>query len=176
MNIDLHQGDCLKVLKSIPDNSVDMVLTDPPYNILNFKWDRKLDFKIIFDELFRVLKNKNKVIALFGIEPFSSTLRTLTNHYKYDWYWQKDNVAGFVNAKKRPLKIIENICIFSQNPPIYYPQGLVRTNKKKMQRRRETLKNRRGGVMALYIVAIMLTENMCRNLPIIQSIYCNLAI
>lgn len=67
------------------------------------------------------------VIALFGSEPFSTVLRTSNlSAYKYDWVWDKHSVNGFLNAKKRPLKRHENICIFSYGTPVYFPQMEVR--------------------------------------------------
>lgn len=142
--IDIRQGDCLELLKTLPDNSVDMVLTDPPYGVLDFKWDNEIDNEKLWQELKRVTK-PNCVIALFGIEPFSTQVR-LSNikNYKYDWYWKKSAVGGFVNAKKRPLKVLENIMVFSDGVPRYYPQGLLRLDRKK-SRKAEKLSKRSGG-------------------------------
>lgn len=147
--IDIRQGDCLELLKTLPDKSVDMVLTDPPYGVLDFKWDNEIDNEKLWQELKRVIK-PNCIIALFGIEPFSTQVR-LSNikNYKYDWYWKKSAVGGFINAKKRPLKTLENIMVFSDGVPRYYPQGLVRLDKKK-PRKAEKLSKRSGGDGALY--------------------------
>ena len=130
-------GDCLERLKEIPDKSVDLILTDPPYGRTACKWDNILDFDLAWKEIKRVIKKK-RTICLFGIEPFTSKLR-LSNFdmYKYDWIWIKNSATGFVNAKMMPMKIWENISIFSdgvicngsKNKVIFYPQDLKLNNK-----------------------------------------------
>jgi len=121
--INLMHGDCLELMKSIPDNSIDMVLTDPPYGTTACKWDTVIDFDLMWEQLKRITKD-NGAIALFGSEPFSSALRMSNiKMFKYDWYWKKSNKTGHLNAKKMPLKNIEVISIF-KNKISYYPQGL----------------------------------------------------
>ncbi|WP_228157864.1 site-specific DNA-methyltransferase [Moraxella bovis] len=151
-----------------------MVLTDPPYGVLDFKWDNEIDNEKLWQELKRVIK-PNCIIALFGIEPFSTQVR-LSNikNYKYDWYWKKSAVGGFINAKKRPLKTLENIMVFSDGVPRYYPQGLVRLDKKSPERQRSS--QREAGGMVRCIVATAKQASMYKNLPIIQDIFWNLAI
>ena len=123
--IDLRLGDCLEVMKTIKDNSIDSIITDPPYGTTACKWDSVIDFDLMWLELKRVIKPKG-VIALFGSEPFSSALRMSNiKNYKYDWIWDKPKGSGFLNAKKRPLRHYETISIFSYGTPIYYPQGLI---------------------------------------------------
>ena len=176
MDIQLQQGDCLELLKTLPDNSVDMVLTDPPYGVLDFKWDNEIDNEKLWQELKRVIK-PNCIIALFGIEPFSTQVR-LSNikNYKYDWYWKKSAVGGFINAKKRPLKTLENIMVFSDGVPRYYPQGLVRLDKKKSRKAEKLSKRSGGGGTVRCIVATAKQASIYKNLPIIQDIFWNLAI
>lgn len=129
----LEKGDCLTLLKDIPDNSIDMILADPPYNITSTNWDKDLDIPALFQEYIRIIK-PNHVIAVFGNEPFSSKLRVHAGkYYKYDWIWLKKSTTGFPNAKKRPLKRFENIMIFSKgdktsNQPVYYPIMVQRGN------------------------------------------------
>jgi DNA modification methylase len=124
-------GDCLEKMRDIPDSSVDMILADPPYGTTACKWDTVIPFEPMWKELKRVIK-PNGAILLFGSEPFSSALRMSNiKKFKYDWIWDKVSVVGFANAKKMPLKSIENICVFYDSPPIYIPQGL-----KKIQARR----------------------------------------
>ena len=135
--INLMQGDCLELLKTIPDGSVDMILTDPPYGTTACKWDSVIPFEPMWEQLKRIIK-PNGAIVLFGSEPFSSALRMSNiKQYKYDWIWDKKAKGGFLNAKKRPLKQTENISVF--NSKIYFPimevRGKERTkglyNKKK---------------------------------------------
>jgi DNA modification methylase len=121
--------DCLNALKNIPDNSIDFILTDPPYGTTQCKWDFVIPYEPMWAELKRIRKD-NTAIALFGTEPFSSHLR-LSNldEYKYDWIWIKSNGVGYLNSKKMPLKQYENISIFYKKLPIYNPQGLIEINK-----------------------------------------------
>ena len=122
MTYDLKQGDCLELMNDIPDCSVDMVLTDPPYGTTQCKWDAVIPFKPMWQQIKRIIK-PNGAICLFGSEPFSSTLRISgLQQYKYDWVWQKTSPTGFLNAKKQPLRNIENISVFYFHRPKYNPQ------------------------------------------------------
>jgi len=117
----LYNDDCLKVLPTIPDKSIDLILTDPPYGTTACKWDFVIPFKPMWNQLKRVIKD-NSCIALFGSEPFSSNLRMSNiKNYKYDWLWDKVNPSGFQLAKHQPLRLIENIIIFGYNKINYYP-------------------------------------------------------
>ena len=136
VNIELKQGDCLELMKDIPDGSVDLVLTDPPYGTTVCKWDSVIPFEPMWEQLNRIIK-PNGAICLFGSEPFSSALRMSNiKNFKYDWIWQKSNVMGFLNAKKRPLKETENISVF--NSKVYYPQGLEINEKGENRRGKQT--------------------------------------
>jgi site-specific DNA-methyltransferase (adenine-specific) len=117
----LFNDDCLKVLPTIPDKSIDLILTDPPYGTTQNKWDSIIPFDLMWKELKRIIKD-NSAIALFGTEPFSSSLR-MSNiiNFKYDWYWNKKFITGFLNAKRQPLRCIEIISIFYKNKHKYYP-------------------------------------------------------
>jgi len=118
----LFNEDCLKVLPTIPDKSIDLILTDPPYGITQCKWDSIIPFEIMWKELKRVIKD-NGCIALFGSEPFSSALRMSNiKQFKYDWYWEKSHSTGFLNAYKQPLRTIELISIFYKKQVSYNPQ------------------------------------------------------
>ena len=126
--INLMQGECLELMKTIPDGSVDMILTDPPYGTTACKWDSVIPFEPMWEQLKRIIK-PNGAIVLFGSEPFSSALRMSNiKQYKYDWVWEKvGKPTGFANAKKRPLKIFENILVF--NAKTYNAQGLIEINR-----------------------------------------------
>jgi len=116
-------------MKTIPDKSIDAIITDPPYGTTACKWDSVIPFDLMWEQLNRIIK-PNGVIILFGSEPFSSMLRTSNiKMYKYDWYWLKNKPQGFLNAKKMPLKNYETISVFYKNPPIYNPQGLVKIDR-----------------------------------------------
>jgi site-specific DNA-methyltransferase (adenine-specific) len=136
-NCDLWQGDCLSVMKAIPDNSIDMVLCDLPYGTTKCKWDVIIPFEPLWEQYERIIKD-DAAIVLFGSEPFSSYLRLSNiNIYKYDLIWEKNNGAGFLDCNVRPIKYHEEIMIFSKygcsngakRKMKYYPQDLVYVNK-----------------------------------------------
>ena len=104
-------GDCLERMKEIPDGSVDMILTDPPYGTTACKWDSVIDFTLMWEQLKRIIK-PNGAIVLFGAEPLSSLLRCSNiKNFKYDWVWEKSKATGFLNSKKQPLRSHEIISV-----------------------------------------------------------------
>lgn len=120
--INLMQGNCLELMKVIPDGSVDMILTDPPYGTTACKWDSVIPFEPMWAELNRIIK-PNGAIVLFGSEPFSSMLRCSNlKMFKYDWIWEKSKATGFLNSKKQPLRAHETVSVFYSKPPTYNPQ------------------------------------------------------
>lgn len=127
--IDLRQGDCLEVMKSIPDGSIDAIITDPPYGTTACKWDSVIDFDLMWEQLNRVIKPSGAIV-LFGSEPFSSALRMSNiKNYKYDWKWIKDKGSNFGVAKYRPINTSEDLIVFSNKVLKYKPQMRV-TDKK----------------------------------------------
>ena len=135
-NIKLYNGDCLKIMKSIPDNSIDFILTDLPYSVTALEWDKIIPFEKLWEEYNRIIK-PNGAIALFGQEPFSSYLRMSNiKDYKFDWYWEKERLTNISQVKRRAGKTIETISMFYKKQPTYNPQffryeGKPRTNKVK---------------------------------------------
>tara|TARA_Y100001972_G_scaffold120670_1_gene163552 strand:- start:55 stop:771 length:717 start_codon:yes stop_codon:yes gene_type:complete len=124
--IDLRLGDCLEVMKTIKDNSIDAIITDPPYGTTACKWDSVIPFEPMWKQLNRIIK-PNGAVVLFSSEPFTSALISSNyKDYKYCWYWLKNRATGVLNAKKQPLRNIENICVF--NVKKYKPQGLIEVN------------------------------------------------
>ena len=112
--IELIHGDCLEEMKNIPDDSIDAIITDPPYGTTACKWDSVIDLELMWEQLKRIIK-PNGAIVLFGSEPFSSHLRMSNiKQYKYDWVWEKSKGSNFVHANFQPLKVHETILIFSQ--------------------------------------------------------------
>ena len=121
-DITLLHGDCFERMKEIPDGSVDMILTDPPYGITRCKWDKAQSFEPMWEEFRRVIK-PNGCIAIFAGEPFSSALvQSNLKMYRYELIWQKNAASDFLNAKHKPLKIHDKIQIFYQASPTYHPQ------------------------------------------------------
>jgi site-specific DNA-methyltransferase (adenine-specific) len=117
-------GDCLELMKQIPEHSVDFILTDPPFGTTKCKWDVVIPFEDMWKCYHRVIK-PGGVIALFGTEPFSSHLRISNlKEFKYDWIWDKMTGIGHLVAKKRPLSQHEVISIFVGTQ--YYPIKILR--------------------------------------------------
>ena len=120
--IDLRHGDCLELMKDIPDGSVDLVLTDPPYGTTACKWDSVIPFEPMWEQLNRIIK-PNGAICLFGSEPFSSALRMSNiKNFKYDWVWEKEQGANFMLCKYQPYKVHEIVSVFSKSTHNYFPQ------------------------------------------------------
>jgi DNA modification methylase len=120
--IQLLHGDCLELMKDIPDKSIDMILCDLPYGTTRNKWDSVIPFDKLWEQYERIIKD-NGAIVLFSQMPFTAKLICSNlKLFKYEWIWEKDNSTGFLNAKKMPLKIHENICVFYKSPPCYNPQ------------------------------------------------------
>lgn len=117
----VFHGDCLEIMKSIPDRSVDMILCDLPYGTTACKWDVMIPFDKLWTEYKRIIK-KGGAIVLFGTEPFSSHLRISNlEDYKYDWVWDKVTARGHLVAKKRPMQQTETISVFCRGATNYFP-------------------------------------------------------
>lgn len=131
-SVKLHLGDCLDVLRSLPDASIDAVIADPPYGTTHFAWDRPISLPALWNQLRRVVK-PDAAIVLFGSQPFTSEL-VISNRewFRYCWAWKKSISGGVFNAKFRPVKNHEDIVVFSpggaavgcRTPMKYRPQGL----------------------------------------------------
>ena len=122
MIVNLMQGDCLELMKQIPDGSVDMVLTDPPYGTTALEWDKIIPFESLWFELERVI-TENGVIALMANQPFTTHLASSNlKLFKYEWIWEKNFSTNFFHAKRQPLRKHESILIFYKKSGKYYPQ------------------------------------------------------
>ena len=138
--LNLFNGDCLEVMKDIPDGSVDAIICDLPYGTTDCKWDSIISVDKLWEQYQRLIKPAGAIV-LFGTEPFSSHLR-LSNLscFKYDWTWVKSRKNGFVHAKGMPLRETEIISVFSKGairrnantPMIYNPQGVSPFVKKRV--------------------------------------------
>jgi len=121
--IRLFQGDCLEVMDKLIEKEikVDAIITDPPYGTTACKWDAIIPFDEMWSRINQLIKS-NKMIGLFAQEPFASVLRMSNiKNYKHEWYWDKEVAGNFVQAKNHPLKVIENIIVFSNNKVDYMP-------------------------------------------------------
>ncbi|MCD7731351.1 MAG: site-specific DNA-methyltransferase [Oscillospiraceae bacterium] len=120
--IDLKHGDCLELMRSIPDSSVDMILCDLPYGVTECEWDKVIPFEPLWKQYKRIAK-ENAAIVLFSSMPFTvDAINSNRKMFRYEWIWQKSNKGGFLNANKMPLKIHENILVFYEKLPTYNPQ------------------------------------------------------
>lgn len=127
--IEIFNDDCLVKMANIPNSSIDLILTDPPYGTTPCKWDSIIPFDQMWLQINRISK-PNAAIILFAAEPFATYLRMSNiKNYKYDWFWHKHHKTGYLNAKIKPMKCIENIIVFSNKKHIYIPQNLIPFNK-----------------------------------------------
>lgn len=123
----LYRGDCFRLMKDIPDKSIDMILSDPPYACLNksnkgAKWDNEINLQELWKQYERIIKD-NGAILLFGQGMFGAKLMMSNSKlFKLDIVWNKVRKTGFLNAKKMPLRQHEQIFVFYKKLPTYNPQ------------------------------------------------------
>ena len=131
MTVSIYQDDCFNLIQNITSHSIDMILTDPPYNITSMKWDKYIDFEKLWKEYNRVLK-PNGIALLFSSGQFTHKLiQTNEKMYKYRLIWKKNVPTGMSSAKHRPMKYYEEICVFYNNKPTYNPIMKPRVGEKK---------------------------------------------
>lgn len=132
----LLHGDCLKLMKEIPDGSVDLVLCDPPYGTTDCEWDSVLPLDKLWEQYDRILKPDGAAV-LFAAQPFTTEL-ILSNRkaFRYCWYWLKNQPTGFTFAKYQPMRKIEDVCVFYRKRPTYNPQGLQEIKNPKKRRKK----------------------------------------
>ena len=118
----IHHGDCLELMKDIPDGSADMIICDLPYGSTKCHWDVVIPFAPLWAQYERIIK-PNGAIVLTASQPFTSAL-VMSNPmiFKYELIWEKSKATGFLDAKRRPLKSHESILVFYKNQPTYNPQ------------------------------------------------------
>lgn len=132
----IYNQNCLDGMKLIPDGSVDAVICDLPYGTTQLKWDVCLPFDRLWEQWLRVCKT-NAAIVLFSSQPFTTDLiNSNRKMFKYEIIWKKTQPTGFYDAKKRPLRLHENILIFYQKQPTYNPQLVIKENAVGVGRRR----------------------------------------
>lgn len=138
----IHNGDCLELMKLIPDGSVDMILCDLPYGTTACKWDLIIPFEPLWEQYKRIIKS-NGAIVLTASQPFTSAL-VMSNPkmFKYEWIWEKNIPSGFLNANKQPLKEHENICVFYSEQCKFLP---IKEDRKGLGKERIKYKINSGG-------------------------------
>lgn len=123
--IELILGDCLEEMKKIPDGSVDLVLTDPPYGTTPASWDSCIDIPLMWGLLRRIIKQEGAIV-MTSQQPFTSLLiASNIKEYKYNWVWEKDNGTNFLNSKYQPLKITEDVCVFGFGATSFSKKGVT---------------------------------------------------
>lgn len=129
------QGDCLEVMKEIPDKSIDMILCDLPYGTTACKWDTIIPFEPLWEQYKRIIKD-NGAIVLTASQPFTSALvMSNPDWFRHEWIWEKERGANFLQGNKQPLKVHENVVVFGKMCPLYYPQKTINPNKQSVTNR-----------------------------------------
>ena len=120
---EVHCGDCLEVMKNIPDESIDMILCDLPYGVTGCRWDSVLPFDLLWGQYERIIK-KDRAIVLTAVQPFSSAL-VMSNAklFRYEWIYNKIRGGNFQQANFAPMKCHEQILVFSKRPAIFNKGG-----------------------------------------------------
>lgn len=132
----LLHGDCLKLMKDIPDGSVDLVLCDLPYGTTNCSWDSVLPFDKLWAEYNRLLREDGAAV-LFAAQPFTTQLiQSNRKNFRYCWYWMKNQATGFTYAKYQPMRRIEDVCVFYRKHGTYNPQGLQKIKRPRPRKKK----------------------------------------
>lgn len=127
MNFELHCGDCLDLMRALPTASVDMVMCDLPYGTTQNKWDAVIPLADLWREYERICTG---AVVLTASQPFTSALvMSRSDWFRYAWVWEKSAATGHLNAKRMPMKLHEDVLVFSKKTAPYSPQGLVPFNK-----------------------------------------------
>ena len=137
--IQIKQGDCLELMKDVPDKSIDMILCDLPYGTTACKWDNVIPFEPLWEQYNRIIKD-NGAIVLFGSQPFATDLiNSNRTYFRYELIWDKEFGTDIFMANKKPLTSHENIIIFYKKQPNYNPQ-MTLADKKNMRDRQKNYK------------------------------------
>ena len=125
------QGDCLELMKDIPDGSVDMILADLPYGTTACKWDTIIPFEPLWEQYKRIIKD-NGAIVLTASQPFTSALvMSNPDMFKFTYVWKKERPTNPLLCKKRPPKYLEDVCVFYKSQPIFNPTYIKRKEENK---------------------------------------------
>jgi site-specific DNA-methyltransferase (adenine-specific) len=136
--IDLRQGDCLELMKTIPDKSIDMILCDLPYGTTACKWDTVIPFDKLWEQYNRIIKD-NGAICLFGSQPFTSKLiMSNLDMFREEIIWLKNKSGSGLQAKQKHIKVHENILVFSKNGKYTYNPEKWLVDKKEFLTQRKT--------------------------------------
>ena len=133
--IDIRQGDCLDLLTTVPESSIDLICADLPYGTTECKWDTVIPLDIMWQQIKAVIKDTGAIV-LFEQTPFDKVLGASNlPMLRYEWIWEKNNATGFLNAKKMPLKAHENVLVFYKRLPTFNPQKTTGHERKQAGRK-----------------------------------------
>lgn len=120
--VNLFYGNCLEILPTLTDNSVDMVLVDLPYGTTACKWDSIIPLDKLWQQYNRICKEDGAMVFT-AAQPFTTILAASNlDNFRYEWIWEKPQGTNPMNAKVMPLKSHENILVFYRKKPVYNPQ------------------------------------------------------
>lgn len=122
MNMQLYKGDCLEIMPSIPDKSIDMILCDLPYGTTQNKADKRLPFAPLWKQYKRIIKDNGCIVLFAQGEFYIDLVQSNRKWFRYDLVWDKVLTTGFLNAKRMPLRRHEQIVVFYKKLPTYNPQ------------------------------------------------------
>ena len=133
MTVELHLGDCLDVMRSMADKSVDAIITDLPYGTTACSWDEIIPFAPMWEQVERICKG---VFVTTASQPFTSKLvMSNLDWFKYSWVYEKSLKTGHLNVHRRPLVGHEDVCVFNKNGHTYNPQmEIINTNKPRIRK------------------------------------------
>ena len=118
----VFEGDCLEIMKQLPEKSIDMVLCDLPYGTTQNKWDSVIPLGGLWQQYRRIVKDDGAIVltsqGMFTAELMVSNPKM----FRYKWIWEKSKSTNFLNAKKQPLRKHEDVCVFYRRQPVYHPQ------------------------------------------------------
>lgn len=165
----IYNEDCIKGMDRIDNKSIDLILTDLPYGVTDCSWDTAIPFDLLWQQYNRIIKD-NGAVVLFAVQPFTTKLiHSNLKHFRYCWYWKKNNKTGSTFAKVQPMRCIEEICVFYKRKPTYNPQGLKRLKTPvKSKKTRSLVYEWRGGESILqkytnYPVHLLQFDNEVAN-------------
>lgn len=117
----IHQGDCLEIMKNISDNSINLILCDLPYEKTECEWDSAIDLKLLWKEYKRILKEDGIIVLTATIDFAFTLIKSNQKMFRYDLIWDKKLPTGFLNANRQPLRVHEHILIFYNKMGTYNP-------------------------------------------------------
>lgn len=118
-------NDNLTYIKTLSNNSIDLIYFDPPFGITEADYDKQLDWSNLWSEMWRVLKPRANIV-IHSSQPFTYDLiASQRKYFKYCWYWNKNYKTGHLFSKRQPMRHIEEICVFYKKG-VYYPQTTLK--------------------------------------------------